>query len=1016
MNILIVEDNDESRYMLGSLLKGRGYDVISATNGVEAIERLKKERFDMIISDILMLKMDGFSLCRKCKSDDTLRKIPFVFYTATYTDKKDEEFALSLGAEKFIVKPVEPDKFLEILEAVIAEHEPGTLAAPKWPVQDETVYLAEYNKRLIEKLEHKVLNLEKELAERKRAEKALRQERNKVTSILNTMEDGVYIVNQQHDIEYVNPALGKEFGPPEGHKCYEYFHGRKEVCPWCKNQEVFKGETVHWEWHSSKNQKTYDLIDTPLRNADGSISKLEIFRDITERKRSEEALRESEEKFKSIFEHANDGVIYLDGSGNILDVNEKAAQMFGGPKQEALNKHFTELSVFSADEVSTLMSNFERILADEEVILTLPIKNKKGQELILECSASLAKTNDEAIRIMVVARDITEREKAKEQVVKLAKFPAENPNPVLRISGYGTVIYGNKAGRPLLKSWGCRVGKSLPDRWHVYVLDALSSCQSQQTEVKYDGRIFSLTFAPVVDANYVNVYGHDITERKKAEETITQAAEEWITTFNSFTDLVSIQDKDFKFIRVNKAFADTFKAKPEELIGRTCYELVHGTKEPPKYCPQRKTVDTQKPHRAEFFEPHLGEVYLEVSTSPVFDMKGEHSACIHVVKDITERKKAEEEVRKQSEFLKNTLESLTHPFYVIDANDYTIKMANRAANFYNLSEDSTCYALTHKRDKPCDDPEHPCPLKEIRKTKKPVKVEHTHYDKDGHVRNFEVYAYPILDENGDVSQIIEYTLDITKRKKSEQLEREHQAQLAHALRLSTIGEMSSGLAHELNQPLCAIVSQARGSLRMIKSGQWDNDEIVDAIEEVGTQAERAGKIIRRIQKMVRKQEPHRSSINIENVIRETISFVEAEARLGGITIRVEPAENIPMSLADPIEIQQVLLNLLRNSFEAMGDIHDGKREITIRISMDKNDAVEIVISDTGTGLPPESIGKVFDPFFSTKSQGLGIGLSISRTIIELHGGRFFAESNSDGGATFRFTLPIKEVAANASIP
>ena len=128
MNILIVEDNDESRYLLESLLKGRGYDVISATNGVEALERLKKERFEMIISDILMPNMDGFRLCRKCKSDDTLRKIPFVFYTATYTDKKDEEFALSLGAEKFIVKPVEPDKFLEILEAVIEEHEAGTLA------------------------------------------------------------------------------------------------------------------------------------------------------------------------------------------------------------------------------------------------------------------------------------------------------------------------------------------------------------------------------------------------------------------------------------------------------------------------------------------------------------------------------------------------------------------------------------------------------------------------------------------------------------------------------------------------------------------------------------------------------------------------------------------------------------------------------------------------------------------------------------------------------------------------
>ncbi len=136
--------------------------------------------------------------------------------------------------------------------------------------------------------------LNKEITERKRAEEALQYERNKVINILNTMEDGVYIVNQQYDIEYVNYVLEKEFGPVEGHKCYKYFHDREEVCPWCKNPEVFQGKTVHWEWYSIKNKKTYDLIDTPLRNPDGSISKLEIFRDITKRKQAEEELKKSQ--------------------------------------------------------------------------------------------------------------------------------------------------------------------------------------------------------------------------------------------------------------------------------------------------------------------------------------------------------------------------------------------------------------------------------------------------------------------------------------------------------------------------------------------------------------------------------------------------------------------------------------------------------------------------------------------------------------------------------------------------
>ncbi len=161
MKILIVDDIEENLYLLDALLKGSGYQVVAARDGVEALEKLKKDSIDMIVSDILMPKMDGFQLCRECKKDDSLKNIPFVFYTATYTDKKDEDFALSLGAEKFIVKPVEPNVFLNILEEVIKEHKKGALVSSKESIKEEEIYLAEYNKRLIQKLEKKMLDLEK---------------------------------------------------------------------------------------------------------------------------------------------------------------------------------------------------------------------------------------------------------------------------------------------------------------------------------------------------------------------------------------------------------------------------------------------------------------------------------------------------------------------------------------------------------------------------------------------------------------------------------------------------------------------------------------------------------------------------------------------------------------------------------------------------------------------------------------------------------------------------------------
>jgi len=160
MKTLTVDDKEENLLLLETLLKASGHEVVSAKNGVEALERLKKDSIDMIISDILMPKMDGFRLCRECKRDDSLRKIPFVFYTATYTDKKDEEFALSLGAERFIVKPMGPDEFIKVIKGVIRDVERGKIGQKKPALKEEEDIFKLYSERLVRKLESKMLALE----------------------------------------------------------------------------------------------------------------------------------------------------------------------------------------------------------------------------------------------------------------------------------------------------------------------------------------------------------------------------------------------------------------------------------------------------------------------------------------------------------------------------------------------------------------------------------------------------------------------------------------------------------------------------------------------------------------------------------------------------------------------------------------------------------------------------------------------------------------------------------------
>ncbi len=200
--VLIVDDNEQNVYMLQVLLQGHGHEVATAGDGAEALEMARRDPPDVIISDILMPVMDGFTLCREWKKDETLKAIPFVFYTATYTDPKDEKLALSLGAERFIIKPQEPDVFMEIVQKVLKNHEAGRLVAPREPVAEEMVYFRQYNEALIRKLEDKMVLLKEanqalglEIAEHKRAEERVEH----LNAVLRAIRNVNQLITRERD-------------------------------------------------------------------------------------------------------------------------------------------------------------------------------------------------------------------------------------------------------------------------------------------------------------------------------------------------------------------------------------------------------------------------------------------------------------------------------------------------------------------------------------------------------------------------------------------------------------------------------------------------------------------------------------------------------------------------------------------------------------------------------------------------------------------------------------------------
>ncbi len=259
--------------------------------------------------------------------------------------------------------------------------------------------------------------------------------------------------------------------------------------------------------------------------------------------------------------------------------------------------------------------------------------------------------------------------------------------------------------------------------------------------------------------------------------------------------------------------------------------------------------------------------------------------------------------------------------------------------------------------------------------------------------------------HGRVVQVLIFR-DVSEQCRLQQELLRRQEETARFQRLSTIGELASGLAHELNQPLAAIANYARGCVRRLESGRIDAAQLGEAMTHVAQQSERAGEIIRRLRRLVRTHEPQRSRIQVNPIASRAASFVQADAREGGISVRLQLADDLPSIQADELQIEQVLLNLVRNACEAMLFPPCPTRILTLRTRRSSPHAVEIAVADTGPGLPPEVARRCFEGFITTKPTGLGMGLAICRSIVEAHGGKLSVDANQGPGVTFSIRLPI----------
>ena len=271
----------------------------------------------------------------------------------------------------------------------------------------------------------------------------------------------------------------------------------------------------------------------------------------------------------------------------------------------------------------------------------------------------------------------------------------------------------------------------------------------------------------------------------------------------------------------------------------------------------------------------------------------------------------------------------------------------------------------------------------------------------------EMYYAPFFDHEGTVAGVNGVAMDVTERKRTQEALRDAQIQLAHVNRITTMGQLATSIAHEVNQPVAAVLFNAHAALRFLQATPPDLEESRQALADIVKNGSRAGEVVARIRALIRKTPPQHDWLDVNEAVLEVVALTRDEGQRTGISLETQLAERLPRIPGDRVQLQQVMLNLIINAFDATSQITNGARKVLIGTHEDAVDGVIVTVKDTGTGLDPERLERLFEAFYTTKASGMGMGLAICRSIIEAHSGRVWATPNTPQGAIFQFALPVQ---------
>ena len=982
--LLVVDDNEQNLYMLQVLLRGHGYEVASAGDGAEALEQARRDPPDMIISDILMPVMDGFTLCREWKRDDRLKAIPLVFYTATYTDPKDEELALSLGAERFIVKPVEPDVLVRMLREVIEKAAAGRLVAPREPVEEEAVFFKEYNEALIRKLEDKMLQLEEtnrelacEIVERVRAEAESRQKAEAVT-IINALNRAI---NRGDSLQQVIDLLCRE------------------------TRRIFSSSGAA-AYLLSEDRQYLVLQNFILPQA--MVNRIETLTGI---------------KIPGVRIPLKAGSWYL----NALQAGKP--QLTHDPAAiQGMMAECTENKI-----LQKLVPQIYRVL-NSRAVMSVPLVTEGEFVGLLDLSRDEPFTESDLARFEAIAGQLTALVKLWQVSDALKRISRQNElllnsagEGIYGLDAQGNITFVNPAAAQLL-GWeleeiGGRlhhevVHHSKPDgspypreecRIYATLRDGVTRHVADEVFWGKDGTSFPVEYVstPIREGDELVgavVTFNDITERKRAEEALRESEGKYRTLVENIPQKIFTKDRDSVYVSCNENFARDLGITPEEFAGATDYDFF-----PRELADKYKADDKrilESGETEEIEERYVldgQEAWVRTIKTPTRDEAGNVVGILGIFWDITEQVQAREErdllltqIQEQAQRVQQIIDTVPEGVLLLDAKGQVI-LANPVAerDLAVLADAKAGEVLTRLGERP---------LAELL-TSPPKGL--WHEVKAGR-RTFEIIARPI----GNGPEPEDWVLVISEVTRA----REIQEQLQQQERLAAVGQLAAGIAHDFNNIMAAIVLYAQLAAR--SRGLSDRDREGMAI--INQQAWHATRLIQQILDFSRPALLKEQPLDLLLLLKEQVKLLQRTLP-EHIEIDLAYGRGEYAVKADPTRMQQMIMNLAVNARDAMPEggslrielerikVESGKSPLLPE--MEAGEWVKLTVSDTGTGIAPDVRQHIFEPFFTTKGPGEGSGLGLAQVygIVGQHGGRIDVETQVGEGTTFTICLPALAV-------